>query len=83
MFGSTSQLVARLTLLKKVVSWRPTAQPSIPLWVGQMSTWWMMAIGRTCTFQIGSLCLLGNQDKTAVTLNAPQGVDLRGGGSSS
>ena len=30
-------------------------QPSIPLWVGKMSTWQMMVIGRICAFQIGSL----------------------------
>ena len=82
-----AQSVARLTLVGKVVSSSPTAgrltQPSIPLWVGKMSTWQMMAIGRICAFQIGSLCQLGNQDMAALVLYAPKGVDLRGGGSSS
>ena len=66
----------------KVVSLSPTAsrltQPSIPPWVGKMSTWWMMVIGRICAFQIGSLCQLGNQDMAALVLYIPQGVDLRG-----
>ena len=41
----------------------------------------MMAIGGTYAFQIGSLCQLGNQDMAALVLYAPQGVDLREGGS--
>ena len=40
-------------------------QPSIPPWVGKISTWWMMAISTICTLQIGSLCQLGNQDMAA------------------
>ena len=47
----TAQSVARLTLVRKVVSSSPTAgmltRPSIPPWVGKMSTWQMMAIGST------------------------------------
>ena len=80
-------LVVHLTLVREVASSSPTAgsltQPSILLWVSKMSTWQMMAIGRICAFQIGSLHQLGNQDMAALVLYAPQGVDLRGGGSSS
>ena len=43
----------------------------------------MMAIGGICAFQIGSPHQLGNQDMAALVLYAPQGVDLREGGSSS
>ena len=52
-----AQSAARLTLVQEVASSSPTAgrltQPSIPPWVGKMSTWWMMAIGGICAFQIG------------------------------
>ena len=41
-------------------------QPSIPLWVSKKSTWQMMAIGRICAFQIGSLHWLGNEDMAAI-----------------
>ena len=82
-----AQSVARLTLVQKVVSLSPTAgrltEPSIPLWISKMSMWQMMAIGRICAFQRGSLHQLGNQDMAALVLYALQGVDLRGGGSSS
>ena len=85
--GPIAQSVVQLTLVRKVVSSMPTAgrltQPSIPLWIGNMSTGWMMAIGRICAFQIGSLHQLGNQDMAALVLYAPQGVNLRGGGFSS
>ena len=40
-------------------------KPSIPLWVGKMSTWQMMAIGGICAFQIGTLHRLENQDMAA------------------
>ena len=53
-------------------------QPSIPPWVGKMSTWqddgnWL------------NMCMhrLGNPDMVAPVLCATQGVDLREGGSSS
>ena len=58
--GPLTQSVARLTLVRKLVSSSRTAsrltQPSIPPMVGKMSTWQMMAIGGICAFQIGSLC---------------------------
>ena len=77
-----AQSVARLTLVRKVASSSPAAcrltQPSIPLWIGKMSTWQMMVIGRVGAFQIGSLHQLRNQDMATFVLYAPQGVDLRG-----
>ena len=64
-----AQSAAHLTLVPEVASLSPTTgrliQPSIPPWVGKMSTWQMMVIGRVCAFQIGSLHQLGNQDMAA------------------
>ena len=82
-YCSNIVIIASLTLMKKVASSSPIAgrltQPSISLWVCKMSTWWMMVIGGMCAIQID---LLGNKDMAAIVLYAPQGVDLRGGGSS-
>ena len=59
------QSAVHLTLVREVASSRPTAgrltQPSISPWVGKMSTWQMMEIGRIDAFQIGPLHRLGNQ----------------------
>ena len=77
-----AQSVAHLTPVQKLASLSPTGsrltQPSIPPWVGKMSTWWMMVIGGISAFQIGSLGQLENQDMAALVLYAPQGIDLRG-----
>ena len=64
-----AQSEAHLTLVQEVASLSPNAsrltQPSIPPWVGKMSTCQMMVIGGICAFQIGSLHHLGNQDMAA------------------
>ena len=69
MSAKLAQSAAHLTLVREVVNLSPAAgrltQPSIPPWVGKMSTWQMMAIGGICALQIGSLGRLGNQDMAA------------------
>ena len=54
--GPVGQSVVCLTLAQKVACLSLTAsrltRPSIPRWVNEMSTRWMMVIGRTCAFQI-------------------------------